>query len=110
MDCAINAALNQKLFSLRPDDNRCPDAKNRTGGALFDFTMPNGLPARGYVDDAGHAEVNIHVAVNPKDDWVRTGNGGFHRRRRIRKELDRTPARRLASISDVGFSTAVGHS
>ena len=77
MVCAINAALDQKLFSLRPNDNRWPGAKNRKKGALFDFAMPNGLPARGYVDDAGYAELSIHVAVNPKGDWVRTGNGGF---------------------------------
>ena len=77
MVCGINAALDQKLFSLRPNDNRWPGAKNRTRGALFDFTMPNGLPARSYVNDAGYAEVDIHVAVNPKGDWVRTGNGGF---------------------------------
>ena len=77
MVCGINAALGQKLFSLRPNDNRWPGAKNRTTGALFDFTMPNGLPAKGYVDDDGYAEVGIHVAVNPKGDWVRTGNSGF---------------------------------
>ena len=77
MVCAINAALGQKLFSLVPNDNRWPGAKNREEGALFDFAMPNGLPARAYVDDAGYAELSIHVAVNPKGDWVRTGNGGF---------------------------------
>ena len=77
MVCGINAALDQKLFSLRPNDNRWPGAKNRMRGTLFDFTMPNGLPARGYVGDAGYAEVSIHVAANPKGDWVRAGNGGF---------------------------------
>ena len=77
MVCAINAALDQKLISLRPNDNRWPGAKNGEKGALFDFAMPNGLPARGYVEDAGFAELTVHVAVNPKGDWVRAGNGGF---------------------------------
>ena len=77
MVCAINGALSQKLFSLRPNDNRWPGAKSKDTGAVFDFTMPNGLPGKGYVDDAGYAEVNVHVAVNPKDDWVRTANAGF---------------------------------
>ena len=72
---AANAALSQKLFTLRPNDNRWPNAKNE--GYLFDFTMPNSLPARGYVEDAGFAELSIHVAVNPKGDWVRASNAGL---------------------------------
>ncbi|WP_027469224.1 hypothetical protein [Deefgea rivuli] len=73
--CAINAGITQKLFSLRPNDCRWEDHKHK--GALFDFLLPNGLPARGYVQDAGFSELAIHVAVNPIDNWVRAFNAGF---------------------------------
>lgn len=75
MVCAINAALSQSLFTLRPNDNRWPNAGQE--GCLFDFTLPDSLPARGYVSDAGFAELNVQVAVNPKGDWVRVSYAGF---------------------------------
>jgi hypothetical protein len=75
MVCAVNAGLAQKLFTLRPGDNRF---SNEDGmGQLFDFLLPNGLPARGWVGDAGFDELSVHAAVNPKGTWVRTANGGF---------------------------------
>ena len=74
--CATNAALSQNLFTLHPNDNRWPNAGKE--GYLFNFTMPNSLPARGYVGDAGFAELSIHVAVNPKGDWVRASNAGLN--------------------------------
>lgn len=73
---AINEGIRQKLFSLRPDDNRWPNADQT--GALFDFALPNGLPARGYVSDAGFAELGINVAVNPKGNMVKAYNGEFY--------------------------------
>jgi hypothetical protein len=75
MVCTVNAALQQRLFTLRPGDNRFPDNMRR--GELFDFTLPNGLPARGSVSDAGFDELAVHAAVHPKGEWVRTANGGF---------------------------------
>lgn len=75
MISAINEGLRQKLFSLRSDDNRWPNAE--TEGMLFDFTLPNGLTARGYVRDISCGELSIHAAVNPKGDWVRAGNAGL---------------------------------
>ena len=75
MVCAVNAALEQKLFTLRPGDNRFPDNMRR--GEVFDFVLPNGLPARGSVSDAGFNELSVHAAVNPKGDIVRAFNGGF---------------------------------
>ena len=75
MVCAVNAALTQKLFTLRPGDNRFPDNMRR--GEVFDFVLPNGLPARGSVSDAGFNELSVHAAVNPKGDMVRAFNGGF---------------------------------
>ena len=76
MVCAVNEALRIELFSLRPNDNRWRGDERE--GCLFDFALPNGLPARGYVGDIGHAELSIHVAINPNGDLVRAGNGGFH--------------------------------
>ena len=75
MVSAANAALRQKLFTLYPDDNRWPNAGQE--GCLFNFTMPSGLPGRGYVDDIGHSELSIHAALNPKGDRVQAANAGF---------------------------------
>jgi hypothetical protein len=75
MVLTINAGLQQKLFSLRPDDNRWP---GKGEGHLFDFELTNGLPVRGYVHDAGWGELSIHGAINPKGSWVRASNAGFN--------------------------------
>lgn len=72
MVCAVNAGLAQKLFTLRPNDNRFG------AGQIFDFTLPDGTPARGFVSDAGFSELNLHAAVNPKGDSVRGTNAGFN--------------------------------
>ena len=72
---AVNEALDRKLFSLRVNDNRFGDAEGR--GSLFDFMLPNGLPVRGYVSDAGFGELNVHAAVNPIGTWIRAANAGF---------------------------------
>lgn len=72
---AVNAALEQKLFSLRPGDDRFKD--NLRQGQTFDFVLPNGLPVRGSISDAGFEEISIHAAVNPKGDAVRAFNAGF---------------------------------
>lgn len=75
MVCATNAALERKLFTLRPGDNRFGSGEDRRRGT-FDFTMPNGLPARAHVSDAGFDEVAIHAAVNPKGGYV-SARAGF---------------------------------
>lgn len=75
MVCAVNAALDQKLFGLRPGDDRFID--NMRQGQTFDFVLPNGLPVRGSIADAGFDEISIHAAVNPKSDAVRAFNAGF---------------------------------
>lgn len=72
MVCATNAALEHKLFTLRPGDNRFGTG-NDPRQSTFDFTLPNGLPARGQVSDAGFNEVAIYAAVNPKVPYVRGG-------------------------------------
>lgn len=74
MVCAVNAALDQKLFTLRPGDNRF--SKNSPYERLFEFTLPNGLRAKGAVSDAGFDEVAVHAAVNPKGQYV-SAQAGF---------------------------------
>ena len=75
MVCAVNAALEQKLFTLRPGDDRFDD--NMREGHLFDFVLPSGLPARGSVATAGFDELAVHAAVNPKGDRLREHGAGF---------------------------------
>jgi hypothetical protein len=84
MVSTINEGLRQKFFSLRPGDNRWVGAKgpaiNVTGdvaGHIFDFNLPNGLPACAYISDAGFDEVSVHSAVYPKGYLVRASNAGF---------------------------------
>jgi hypothetical protein len=80
MVCAINEGLHQRLFTLHPENyNWAPqeDAHHQRDGRIFDFVLPNGLPARGYVGDAGFGELSIHAAVNPNGDWVKASNAGF---------------------------------
>lgn len=81
MVLTINEAIRLKL--LRPGDNRWPGATSSNGGDrgegfLFDFNLPNGREVRAYVHDAGFEELSIHAAVNPKGDWVKSGNAGFY--------------------------------
>lgn len=76
MVLTINAGLQQKLFSLRPDDNRWPGVEKESH--LFDFELANGLPVRGYVHNIGWGELSIHGAINPKGDSIRASNAGFN--------------------------------
>lgn len=75
MVCAVNAALEQKLFTLRPGDNRF--SGDSPYERLYEFTLPNGLPVKGAISDAGFDEVAIHAAVNPKGRYV-SAQAGFH--------------------------------
>lgn len=67
----IRAPLSDTLF-LDPEGSG-----HRDEGCMFEFILPNGLPAKGYVGDAGFGELSIHAAVNPRGNWVRTLNAGF---------------------------------
>lgn len=83
MVLTINEGIRQKLFSLRTDDNRWPGVEpgsygHRGTGHVFGFNLPDGKPAKGYVSDAGFGELNIHAAVFPKEDLVRTMDSGFY--------------------------------
>ena len=85
--CAINEGIREKLFSLRPGDNRWPGhindisqvrhTRKARSGHIFDFLLPNGTLARGFVDDAGWGELSIHVAVRPNGDVLCASNAGF---------------------------------
>jgi hypothetical protein len=74
MVSAVNAALERKLFTLRPGDDRFID--NNRSGHIFDFQVA-GMLARGSIAEAGFDEVAVHAAVNPKGDEVRYSSAGF---------------------------------
>ncbi|MDM0029862.1 hypothetical protein [Variovorax saccharolyticus] len=69
MVLTVNWGLRQKLFSLKPGDNRWRDDDDRSG--RFRFSLPTGEPASGWVADAGRHSLKITAAVNlvgePKD-------------------------------------------
>lgn len=77
MVCAINAALEQKLFSLHePNDGRFDHLK---GPELpFDFTLPDGTPARGMARDGGWGELEVYAAISPAEGYpgVKGFSGG----------------------------------
>ncbi|MBV61233.1 MAG: hypothetical protein CMH65_08030 [Nevskiales bacterium] len=88
MVATINAALEQKLITLLPDDNRWlgyvhhpKDGRNE--GVVFDFYV-KGIAAVGYVNDAGFGELSIHGALWPTPDakrWICAAglsSPGFH--------------------------------
>jgi hypothetical protein len=64
MVCTVNEALERRLLSLRPGDNRWLKPEE---GTYFDYRLPNGMAATAYLRDAGFDEVEVKVAVNPKD-------------------------------------------
>jgi hypothetical protein len=72
MVCAINAGLAKKLFTLRPDGNNFGD------GRLFDFTLPDGTPACGWVRGISYSELSIHAAANPTGRFLSSRNAGFN--------------------------------
>ncbi|MBF4988165.1 hypothetical protein [Methylophilus sp. 14] len=81
MVVAINEGINQKIFSLRPEDNRWINGKfshtDHNSGHIFDFHLPNDLPGRCYVKDIGFDELAIHVAVNPRGNILKAFNAKF---------------------------------
>lgn len=62
----INTAIERRLFTIRPGDNRWPGREGDQYGTkyphvfAFDF---DGFPALGSVNDAGYDELSIHVAL-----------------------------------------------
>ncbi|MGY2803986.1 hypothetical protein [Bradyrhizobium sp. USDA 4506] len=81
MVAGINAGIDQGLFTPRPGENRWPPADPTRGddGRSYRFIL-EGIPAIGWVRDAGWDELSIHVALWPTPDSeerVRAANAGF---------------------------------
>ncbi len=80
----INAGIAQRLFTIRPGDNRWQSASGRDERGLglthvYNFTI-GGIPAIASVSDAGWDELSIHVALWPTADadrWIRCSNAGL---------------------------------
>lgn len=62
MVAAINAGIEQKLFSVRKGDNRWPGA-DQGKGFTYRFDV-YGKKGAAYVDDIGFGELKIHAAVD----------------------------------------------
>ena len=79
----INVAIDRRLFTIRPGDNRWPghepDRYGRHNPYLFEFEI-EGIPAIASVNDAGYDELSIHVAFWPSPEskkWVGAAWAGF---------------------------------
>jgi hypothetical protein len=70
MVAAINAGLQQQLFSLIPGDNRWPAPIERgsRGPYVFPFEFDGIAPALCCVTDIVYDEISIHVALRPTKD------------------------------------------
>jgi len=88
MVATINAAIERRLISILPGDNRWPGANikqsnGRFESHSFDFEV-GGIPGVGYVSDAGFDELTIHGAFWPAKDGkyqiraMGLKNPGFH--------------------------------
>lgn len=78
---AINAGIEQRLFGVRPADNRWPQQESKTTRTphVYHFTVGK-IPAIASVGDAGWDELSIHVALWPTDEserWVGVANARF---------------------------------
>lgn len=83
MVAVINEGIRRRLFTIRPGDNRWPgaatDGLSRGEGHAFELEV-QGIPAIGYVSDAGYDELALHVAFWPTAEgrrWVVAANAGF---------------------------------
>lgn len=85
MVAAINEAIERRLFSLRPGDNRWfgrPINRHRVQQAnVFRFQVDGKIPAIASLWDAGWDEISVHVALWPTDEadhriaWANAGFG-----------------------------------
>lgn len=83
MVAGINEAIDRRLFTVRPGDNRWPGATNdrfeQREPFAFSFSVGE-IPAVASVHDAGFDELSIHVALWPTPEgerWVKPINAGF---------------------------------
>lgn len=68
----VNEALKQRLFSLRPGDNRWPRHHDRNSRHIFEFSLPAGDSVRAEITESTHDEISVEVIVNPKTPKVRS--------------------------------------
>jgi len=82
MVAAINAGIEQKLFTVRAADNRWPHAADSDGERsthVFRFSVGD-IPALASVRDIGHDELSIHCAFWPTPNaayWISAYNSEF---------------------------------
>jgi hypothetical protein len=79
----INAAIDRRLFTILPGDNRWPncdpDRYGKRDPHVFAFEIAQ-IPALCSVHDAGYDELSIHVALWPTTDsarWLPAAWAGF---------------------------------
>lgn len=78
---AINAGIDQNLFSVLPGTNRWPgyvEDSGRQEAYLYTFTFGDGIPAAASVADIGFEELSIHVALWPTGESIKAANAGFY--------------------------------
>lgn len=80
MVAAINAGLEQRLFGLKPGDNRWPgvslDTSVRSKHHVYRFSL-NDIPVIASVNDAGWDELAIHAAMWPTSESERIIGAAF---------------------------------
>jgi hypothetical protein len=83
MVATINEGIRQRLFTIKPGDNRWPGALKDDRGTSrahkFTFELA-GIPVVGSVHDGGYDELSIHVALWPTAEgsrWVDCVSAGF---------------------------------
>lgn len=64
MVATVNAAIEQRIFTIRPGDNRWQRDRDGSGTKLFRFSV-NGISGVGSVADIGYDELTIHGALWP---------------------------------------------
>lgn len=79
MVAAINAGLDQRLFGVRPGDNRWPGYtpdRSRHHPHIYRFMLGT-IPIIASIDDAGFDELSIHAGLWPTTDAERHIGAGF---------------------------------
>ena len=80
MIAGINAGINQKIFSLRADDNRWPgyraNKSDSESSYVYHFTLGD-LPASVYVQDISFGELGFHVMLQPTGTFASSMDAGF---------------------------------
>lgn len=84
MVAAINAGIDQRVFTIKPSDNRWPNAmRDQLDGGpepcTYRFSL-NGVSGIASVLNGGHDELSVKVALWPSakaEEWISAVNAGF---------------------------------